>query len=150
MGNVKIEFTQQLSDATRQKMSAGLLAYEKSHGINVDYQPFALELFDEQGDVIGVLEAFSSYSCIHLQDLWVDEAHRGRGYGRRLITALEKYATSKSFHNINTVSCDFQAPEFYKKCGFEVEFVRKNRYNSKLNMTFFVKFLEVSMNLSEK
>jgi ribosomal protein S18 acetylase RimI-like enzyme len=123
-------------------MSAGLLAYEKSHGIDVDYEPFALELLDEEGDVIGVLEAFSSYSCVHIQDLWVDEAHRGKGYGRQLITALEKYATSKRLHNINTMSCDFQAPDFYKKCGFEVEFVRKNLRNPKLKMTFFIKLLE--------
>ncbi|MDF1678043.1 MAG: GNAT family N-acetyltransferase [Legionellaceae bacterium] len=142
MRNVKIEFTQQLADVTRQKMSAGLLAYEKSRGINVDYQPFALELFDADGDVIGVLEAFSSYSCVHIQDLWIDEAHRGKGYGRQLISVLEKYAASKSSHNINTVSCDFQAPDFYKKCGFEVEFVRKNLHNPKLNMTFFIKLVE--------
>ncbi|MCH9757124.1 MAG: GNAT family N-acetyltransferase [Gammaproteobacteria bacterium] len=141
MSDIKIEFTQQLSDTTRQKMSEGLLSYEKSHGVNVDWQPFALELFDEQGEVIGVLESFSSYSCIHIQDLWIDENHRGKGYGRQLIAALEKHAISKGSHNINTVSCDFQAPEFYKKCGFEVEFIRKNRENPKLNMTFFVKIL---------
>lgn len=139
MSDIKIALTQNISDATRKKMSAGLLAYEKSHGINVEYQPFALEVIDEQGRVIGVLEAFSSYSCVHIQDLWIDEIHRGKGYGRQLIASLEKYAVSKGFDNINTVSCDFQAPEFYKKCGFEVEFVRKNHHNPKLNMTFFIK-----------
>jgi GNAT superfamily N-acetyltransferase len=130
--------------STDPKMTAGLRAYAASHGINVDWQPFTLELFDAQGEVIGALEAFSSYSCIHIQDLWVDEAHRGKGYGRQLIAALEKHAISKGSHNINTVSCAFQAPEFYKKCGFDIEFVRENKNNSKLTMTFFVKVFGVN------
>ena len=33
-------------------------------------------------------------------------------------------------------------PEFYKKCGFIVEFVRENKFNSKLTKTFFVKYFE--------
>jgi GNAT superfamily N-acetyltransferase len=144
MTDLKISFTKPLSDTTRQKMDAGLQAYSKSHDIWVDYQPFALELMDEQGKVIGVLEAFSSYSCVCIQDLWVDEAYRGKGYGSQLIMALEKHAQTKGFDNLNTVSCAFQAPEFYKKCGFDIEFVRENKNNPKLTMTFFVKWLGVN------
>jgi GNAT superfamily N-acetyltransferase len=85
MNELKIVLVKTLSEKAETKMAAGLKAYAESHGVHVDYQPFALELLDEQGDAIGVLEAFSSYSCIHIQDLWVDEAHRGKGYGRQLI-----------------------------------------------------------------
>jgi hypothetical protein len=48
----------------------------------------------------------------------------------------------KGLHNINTVSCAFQAPEFYIKCGFQVEFVRENTKNPKLTMTFLVKYFD--------
>ena len=30
--------------------------------------------------------------------------------------------------------------EFYKKCGFDVEFIRENNDNPKLNKYFFVKY----------
>ena len=47
-------------------MDHGLKEYNTSHGINVDFKPFALELFNENNETIGVLEAFSSYSSIHI------------------------------------------------------------------------------------
>src|SRR3990167_10155699 len=123
-------------------MEEGLKEYELSHGIHVDYTPFAFELYNENGDLIGVLDAFSSYSSIHIRDLWIDKAHRGNGHGKQLIKALEHHFQGKGFNNINTVSCAFQAPDFYKKCGFQVEFVRENIDNPKLTVTGFVKFFD--------
>ena len=43
--------------------------------------------------------------------------------------------------NINLETNAFQAVGFYKKCGFEVEFVRHNKTNPKLTKTFFIKRL---------
>ena len=75
--------------------------------------------------------------------MWIDKNYRGLGYGKKLINELENYCKSKGFNNINTVSCEFQAPDFYKKCGYQVEFVRKNSSNPKLTVTGFVKFFEI-------
>jgi len=141
---IKISLIEQMSQNTQAKMEKGLEKYELSHGIHVDFTPFAFELYNENGDVIGVLDAFSSYSSIHIKDLWIDEAHRGKGYGKQLISRLEHYCKDKGFNNINTVSCAFQAPDFYKKCGFQVKFVRKNLDNPKLTVTGFVKFFDGS------
>lgn len=139
---MKISFLEHLPEAITKKMDEGLNEYNVSHGINVNYQPFALVLFDERNDAIGVLDAFSSYSSIHIRDLWIDKAYRGKGHGRELISALENPFKGKGFHNINLITCAFQAPDFYKKCGFEVEFVRKNIENPKLTMTFFIKYFD--------
>ena len=49
---------------------------------------------------------------------------------------------SEGFNNINLCTSAFQAPEFYKKCGFTAEFTRENKINPKLSKTFFVKFFE--------
>lgn len=138
----KISFVDQLPREIEEKMKKGLKEYETSYGINVDYKPFALVLFDEKNEAIGVLDAFSSYSSIHIRDLWVDKAYRGQGYGRKLMIELKNHFKGKVLHNINTVSCAFQEPEFYKKCGYKVEFVRENIKNSKLTMTFFIKYFD--------
>ena len=68
MQNVKISLVDQISKETNARMETALKEYATSHGINVDWTPFALELFDERNEVIGVLEAFSSYSSIHIND----------------------------------------------------------------------------------
>lgn len=142
MDNPNIVFLDHLPKEIEKKMESGLHEYEMNHGIDVNFQPFAFVLYDEKNDVIGVLDAFTSYSCIHIRDLWVDKAHRGQGFGQKLIVELENHFKGKGLNNINTVSCAFQAPGFYKKCGFEVEFVRKNTENPKLTMTFFVKYFK--------
>ena len=53
---------------------------------------------------------------------------------------VEEYFRNKGFENINLTTYAFQAPEFYKKCGFKVEFVRENKDNPKLNKYFLVKY----------
>jgi hypothetical protein len=46
------------------------------------------------------------------------------------------------YFTFNLCTSAFQAPEFYKKCGFNPEFTRENKINPKLSKTFFVKFFE--------
>ncbi len=139
---IKISFVKQIPSNTLKKMDEGLLEYELSCGIHVDYTPFAFELYNDKNEIIGVLDAFSSYSSIHIRDLWIDKNYRRHGYGKKLIDKLEEYCKLEGFSNINTASCEFQAPNFYKKCGFQVEFIRKNHDNPKLTVTGFVKFFK--------
>lgn len=142
MNNIKINLVDQLSDAIEKKMSQDLVAYESSHGIDVNYKRFAFVLSDESGDAIGVLNAFTAFSEIYIDDMWVDHNHRGQGHGKKLINALENHFENKGFNNINLVTSAFQAPGFYKKCGFSVEFVRENIKNPPLTKTFFVKYFK--------
>ena len=46
----------------------------------------------------------------------------------------------KGFENMNLTTYSFQAPEFYKKCGFEIEFIRESKQNPKLTKYFLVKY----------
>lgn len=142
MSKFEIVLVEQMSKENKTKMEQGLEEYEKSHGINVAYKPFVLELHNERKELIGALDAFSSYSSVHIVDLWIDKAYRGQGYGKQLVAEVERLFKNKGFDNINLVSCAFQAPEFYKKCGYQVEFVRENKKNPKLTTTFLVKYFD--------
>ena len=138
----EINLVDTLPTDIEEKMHQDLVAYESSHGIDVNYKRFALILSDENGEAIGVLNAYTAFAEIYIDDMWVDSAHRGQGYGRQLIEALENQFKDKGFNNINLCTNQFNAPEFYKKCGFQAEFTRKNIHNPKLNKTFFVKFFD--------
>jgi GNAT superfamily N-acetyltransferase len=89
----------------------------------------------------GALQAYTAYAEIYVEDLWVAEARRRRGYGRLLLERLEHECAGTGYHNINLVTNAFQAPDFYVKCGYHVEFVRINAHNPRLTKTFFVKYL---------
>ncbi len=137
-----VEFVDKLPKEVEEKMHKDLVEYESSHGIDVNYKKFAVILKDEQGDVLGALNAFTAYAEVYIEDIWVSQSFRGKGYGEKLLQALENYFKGKGFNNINLVTSAFSAPEFYKKCGFTVEFVRENKKNPQLTKTFFIKYFE--------
>jgi len=58
-----------------------------------------------------------------------------------LINEVEKYAKFYGFNNMNICANEFQSPEFYEKYGFELEYVRKNKNNERLNKYFYVKII---------
>ena len=140
--NVKIAFVDSLSEELDQRMSEGFEAYEASQGINVNYKRFSVVLYNDKDIAYGVINAYTAFAEIYIDDIWVDSDCRGKGYGRKLLQALEEHFKGQGFNNINLCTSAFQAPEFYKKCGFKAEFTRENKINSKLSKTFFVKFFE--------
>ena len=74
------------------------------------------------------------YGC-----LYADESLRGKQFGTQLMSAAEKLAYDNHCHFVAVNTMDFEALEFYKKCGFTVEFVRENKVNPQFTKTFFAK-----------
>lgn len=138
----KIKFVYQLSPEVVKKMEKDLISYESSHGIDVNYKRFSLILTNDHDETLGVINAFTAFAEIYIDDMWVESHHRGKGLGKKLIQSLEEHFKGKGFNNINLVTNAFNAPEFYKKCGFQLEFTRKNIKNPKLTKFFFVKFFD--------
>ncbi|MEY3990805.1 MAG: hypothetical protein RI985_1886, partial [Chloroflexota bacterium] len=141
MKNYTITIHHALSDADQAIVSAGHAAYEQGHSIDIKFTRFALLLHDDHGTLCGALQAYTAYAEIYVEDLWVAEAYRRRGYGRQLLARLEQEFAGTGYHNINLVTNAFHAPDFYVKCGYTVEFVRVNAHDPRLTKTFFVKYL---------
>lgn len=57
---------------------------------------------------------------VHIDILWVDENFRENGYGSKLVKKVEDLAVEKGCRFIYLDTFSFQAPEFYKKNGYEV------------------------------
>ena len=140
--NVKLEFIDTLSPNDEKEMEKDLIAYEAQHKISVNYQKFSLVFKTKDDQLIGVLQAFTAYSEIYIDNIWVHSSYRGHGYGRQLLEILESEHEGKGFNNMNLVTSAFQAPIFYEKCGFQVEFVRKNEKNPQFTKTFLVKYFK--------
>ena len=52
--------------------------------------------------------------------LWVQESHRKRGIGTKLLAAAEKEAIDRGCHHVHLDTMSWQAPAFYQKHGYEV------------------------------
>ncbi len=142
LNQFKITVVDSLSDEVTKRMTDGFIAYETRHNIDVNYKCFSLIISNEENAICGALNAYTAFSEIYVDDIWVDSDYRGKGYGRALLQGLEERFKGKGFNNINLVTSAFQAPEFYKKCGFIAEFTRVNKVNPLLTKTFFVKFFD--------
>jgi GNAT superfamily N-acetyltransferase len=78
----------------------------------------AFVIRDETGRMIGVAAGYSWANTSELKQMWVDEAYRGRGHARELLSAFVTEAASRGVRRIWVASHDFQAPERYEKAGF--------------------------------
>ena len=113
--------------------------YETQNGVAFTFMPFSF-VAKESDEIVGAITGFTCYSEVYIDELVVMEKHRGKNIGTQLIKTVEEYYKNDGFNNINLCTNEFQAPHFYEKCGFELEFVRKNKANPQFNKYFYVKY----------
>lgn len=115
--------------------------YEAKNGVVCNYTPFSF-IAKEENEIVGAIAGATFFSEVYIDELVVKEEQRGKDIGTYLINAVEEYYKDSGLNNMNTCTNEFQAPKFYEKCGFELEFVRKNKDNPKLNKYFYVKYFK--------
>ncbi|MFK7695034.1 GNAT family N-acetyltransferase [Paenibacillus sp. HJGM_3] len=83
------------------------------------YEEINLTIKNDSGKVIGGLLSTLCWNWIEVEILWIEESLRGQGYGSHLLNKIERIAKEKgcTFIKLNTFS--FQAPEFYRKNGYD-------------------------------
>ena len=138
---INIEYTPELSEEFYELIDTEFNKFATKNNVTCNYTPFNF-IAKEDNKVIGIITGHSYYKEVHIGDLIVLEEYRNRHIGTKLVKAVEDYFKNKDFENINLSTYGFQAPEFYKKLGFEVEFIRENKSNPKLNKYFLVKYIK--------
>lgn len=136
---IEIEYKEVLDDELGDLLGIEFEKYAKKNDIVCDYTPFNF-VAKENDKVIGMITGHSYYKEVHIVDLIILEEYRNKHIGSKLVSKVEEYYKGKGFENMNLTTYAFQAPDFYKKCGFEVEFVRESKSNPKLNKYFLVKY----------
>ena len=136
---IEIEYKENLDEEIYTMIDAEFNEFAKKNGVICNYKSFAF-VAKEGNKIIGIITGNSYYKEVHISDLIVLEHYRNKHIGSKLMETVESYYKNKGFENINLTTYGFQAPEFYKKCGFEIEFIRKNQENPKLNKYYLVKY----------
>lgn len=136
---LSIEYGESLSDDIYGMIDAEFGKFAEKNDVMCDYETFAFTAY-EDNRVVGVIKGHSYYNEVHIGDLIVLEEFRGKHIGTKLIEAVEKHFYNKGFEFMTLTTYGFQAPEFYRKCGFETEFIRENKKNPKLTKYFLRKF----------
>src|SRR6185503_2472363 len=114
-----------LSDEIKKKIFQGFSEQAiEATGINgLSEEPISFEIFD-QSKFIGAIVVQIFWEQLHIKYLFVEENYRGQGIARQLIDHGLEFGKQRSCHFAFVETMSFQAPEFYQKMGFVIEFSR--------------------------
>lgn len=75
----------------------------------------------EHGEIIaGINACVYHWGILYIDVLFVDVAHRGQGFGSRLLIHVENEARLIGATLVHLDTFDFQAKDFYLKHGYEI------------------------------
>ena len=113
--------------------------YALENNVELNYDDFCF-VEEDDGKILGVITGRAYYDEVHVVDQIVDRSCRRSGLGSRLVAAVEEAYKGKGYGKITLTTFGFQAPEFYKKLGYQIEFVRENK-DPRLSKYFLSKTL---------
>ena len=76
--------------------------------------------YDKDGNVIAGILGGTYWGWMYVDILWVHENHRKKGIGSKLLMEAEEEAIRRGCHHVHLDTMSWQAPDFYKKHGYEV------------------------------
>jgi ribosomal protein S18 acetylase RimI-like enzyme len=99
-------------------LEQNLLSFNCSKVENYAYEDFLIKAISASGAMVAGIHAHTGGDWLYIASLWVDEDHRGRGLGKRLLGLAEETAIDKKCHGVYLYTYSFQSPDFYHKHGY--------------------------------
>jgi GNAT superfamily N-acetyltransferase len=125
--------------ATKKAVLGGLLGYNAEKMGKQKYKRLAISL-REGNSIVGGIVGEVWTTVLFIQLFWIEQKFRGKEFGTRLIKAIEdearRFGATRSY--LDTMS--FQAPGFYRACGYE-EFGSIEGYPEGVTRHWFMKAL---------
>jgi ribosomal protein S18 acetylase RimI-like enzyme len=119
MKKLQIELDENPSKDDFRIVLDGVRKFNREQTSNERPRPVACFLRDD-GRIVGGVQGSLWGRSMHIDALWVDEAHRGGGYGSKLMRTIEAYAVAHEHPLVYLETTSFQALPFYRKLGYEV------------------------------
>ena len=124
-------------------VSKGLHEYVEGHvgELRKKYTEIGIKLIikNHEGKIIGGINAGTTLRTMYIEELWIDEDYRGQGYGKELMMMAEKMARENSCISGQTWVLSFQAPEFFRKLGYEAFGISEGWYPNGIKEYEFIK-----------
>lgn len=77
-------------------------------------------LFAPDESIVGGIIGETHWNWLFINLMWIKDGLRHRGFGKQLLMAVEEEGRRRGATNAYLDTFSFQAPDFYKKHGYEV------------------------------
>jgi GNAT superfamily N-acetyltransferase len=125
---IELELTASPSEEDVRVLDVGLTNFNIASGFGNDRNKLPLAVFlRRNGEVVGGAYGDTHYGWLFLSEFWLDEALRGRGWGRRLIESFEAEGIRRGCSRAWVDTYGFQAPKVYERLGY-LEFGRLENF----------------------
>ena len=101
-------------------VKGSLLQFNNSCVGDDGHMPLNIVEYDADGNIIAGILGGTYWGWMYVDIFWVHEKHRRKGIGTKLLSEAEKEAVLRGCHHAHLDTMSWQAPEFYKKHGYEV------------------------------
>jgi len=118
--NLTLELDEHPTPEDFRRVLDGVRAFNRTQTGNERPRTVAYFLRDADGQIVGGVQGSLWGRSTHIDGLWVDEKYRGRGYGAKLMKAIEEYANAHAHPLVYLETASFQALPFYEGLGYEV------------------------------
>ena len=132
---IQVKRVDEINDSIGEFINREFTVFGQESGVELNYDEFCFVAEDDAGQLLGVITGRAYYNEVH-----IGKSHRKSGIGSKLVEEVEKAYRGKGYEKITLTTFGFQAPEFYKKLGYETEFVRRDK-DPKLSKYFLAKAL---------
>lgn len=131
---IELEPDQVREDETTERLvehnkAASEAIRERFEPENLPSRPVAAYAVDDAGELLGgcVGNTVDLWQWLTIDLMWVSPGQRGAGLGRQLLDAVEAQARERGCRWSKLNTWEFQAPEFYERCGY-VEYGRETDF----------------------
>jgi len=107
-------------ESLRKAIIDPLVAFNVSKAGPGNHRVLSISLQDVNKNCVGGLYGRTDYGWLFIELIFVPEIMRGQGIGRELIIMAETEAITRQCHGVWLDTFEFQARNFYEKCGYQV------------------------------
>ena len=107
-------------DAAWGVIGGGIHQYNRDRAGDGQGKILCFVLRSPDQELVGGIIGETHWDWFYINLMFIKEDLRGCGYGHRLLTLAEEEARKRGARNAYLDTFSFQAPDFYKKHGYEI------------------------------
>ena len=101
-------------------LRSALIHHDESITGHIKIQRLGICVNDSSGGTVAAIYGWIEWGWLYVDLLWVDKDFQNQGLGTKLLLKLEQLATEQGINRAYLDTGSFEAPDFYKKHGYEI------------------------------